>query len=110
MPSNSSRGDLTTAFDFKQPEAWRRLSLPSTEANEPEDLVRHPDEVPVPPTKQALPHRSEHELRSWKGAPAVPGAPPVCDLWYVSTLRTDDAALHNWTDRRNGSHIINGHL
>ncbi|MDQ1484667.1 MAG: phospholipase, partial [Actinomycetota bacterium] len=47
-------GDLTTAFDFKTPNA-SRVSLPSTDDFRPVDLVRHPDEVPVPPADQRLP-------------------------------------------------------
>jgi phospholipase C len=47
-------GDLTTAFDFEEPNA-RRIVLPSTMAYEPTDFVRHPDEVPVPPVDQSLP-------------------------------------------------------
>jgi phospholipase C len=48
-------GDLTSAFDFKTPNASRRIGLPNTDAFKPEDLVRHPDEVPVPPAIEALP-------------------------------------------------------
>jgi phospholipase C len=48
-------GDLTTAFDFKTPNASRRINLPSTDDLKPENLVRQPDQVPVPPTLQKLP-------------------------------------------------------
>jgi phospholipase C len=48
-------GDLTSAFDFKTPNASRRIALPNTDAFKPEDLVRHPDAVPVPPATEALP-------------------------------------------------------
>jgi len=48
-------GDLTTAFDFKTPNASRRIKLPSTDDFKPEDLVRQPDQVPVPPAHQELP-------------------------------------------------------
>jgi phospholipase C len=48
-------GDLTTAFDFARPDRWRRILLPSTNAYKPQDLVRHPDDVPVPPADQTLP-------------------------------------------------------
>ena len=48
-------GDLTTAFDFKTPNASRRIILPSTDDFKPQDLVRQPDEVPVPPAHQKLP-------------------------------------------------------
>ncbi|HKB11460.1 MAG TPA: phospholipase C, phosphocholine-specific [Vicinamibacterales bacterium] len=48
-------GDLTTAFDFRNPNGVRRVVLPSTDAFKPEILVRHPDEVPVPPAHGELP-------------------------------------------------------
>jgi phospholipase C len=48
-------GDLTSAFDFENPDGWRDLDLPSTDAFFPEDFERHPDDVPVPPLHQALP-------------------------------------------------------
>jgi phospholipase C len=48
-------GDLTSAFDFSKPEAWRKLKLPGTAAYVPTDFERHPDEEPVPPAHQALP-------------------------------------------------------
>ena len=47
-------GDLTSAFDFRDPNA-DRVSLPSTAAFKPVDLVVFPDQVPVPPTDQRLP-------------------------------------------------------
>jgi phospholipase C len=47
-------GDLTTAFDFKTPNT-RRVILPGTDAFKPDDLVRHDDEVPVPPVNASLP-------------------------------------------------------
>jgi phospholipase C len=61
-------GDLTTAFDFKTPNASRRLILPSTDDFKPEDFDRHPDEVPVPPASQALP-RQEHGVRPARALP-----------------------------------------
>jgi phospholipase C len=48
-------GDLTSAFDFKTPNASRRLSLPSTDFYKPDELVRHPDEEPVPPARGTMP-------------------------------------------------------
>ena len=48
-------GDLTTAFDFKTPNTSRRINLPGTDDFKPEDLVRQPDQVPVPPAHQRLP-------------------------------------------------------
>jgi phospholipase C len=47
-------GDLTTAFDFKTPNT-RRVMLPRTDAFKPDDLVRHDDQVPVPPAHGSLP-------------------------------------------------------
>ena len=61
-------GDLTTAFDFKTPNASRRLMLPGTDAYKPEDLVRHPDDVPVPPAQGQLP-RQEHGVRPARAIP-----------------------------------------
>jgi phospholipase C len=48
-------GDLSTAFDFKTPNASRQIVLPSTDAFKPEDFVRHPDEEPIPPATETLP-------------------------------------------------------
>ena len=48
-------GDLTTAFDFKSPNESRRISLPDTGSFKPTDLVRHDDQVPVPPAQGNLP-------------------------------------------------------
>jgi phospholipase C len=63
-------GDLTTAFDFKTPNASRRIVLPSTDAFKPEDLVRHPDEVPVPPAHPSLPQQ-EHGVRPARALPYI---------------------------------------
>jgi phospholipase C len=60
-------GDLTTAFDFRKPEAWKQVVLPSTDAFKP-DLERHPDEVPVPPVDQQLPQQE----RGVRPARAIP--------------------------------------
>jgi phospholipase C len=47
-------GDLTSAFDFKTPNAhWP--SLPDTSGFKPTDTLRHPDLDVVAPTNQALP-------------------------------------------------------
>jgi phospholipase C len=50
-------GDLTSAFDFKTPNKTRHLDLPDTDDFKPDDLVRQPDQVPVPPADQRLPHQ-----------------------------------------------------
>jgi phospholipase C len=60
-------GDLTTAFDFKTPNASRRLILPSTADARP-DLERHPDEVPVPPAHGVLPQQ-EHGVKPARALP-----------------------------------------
>jgi len=48
-------GDLTGAFDFRNPNRSLPVHLPSTEDFRPTDLVRQPDQVPVPPPDQLLP-------------------------------------------------------
>ncbi|MGI5238245.1 phosphocholine-specific phospholipase C [Dactylosporangium sp. CA-139066] len=48
-------GDLTSAFDFKTPNASRRVDLPGTGDLKPADLTRQPDQVPVPPAEGRLP-------------------------------------------------------
>jgi len=47
-------GDLTTAFNFKTPNA-APASLPGTAGYQPPDALRHPDYVPLPPLQQAVP-------------------------------------------------------
>src|SRR5262245_27553441 len=61
-------GDLTSAFDFRTPNASRHLRLPDTDAFKPEDLVRHADEVPVPPVDEKLP-RQEQGVRPARALP-----------------------------------------
>jgi phospholipase C len=48
-------GDLTSAFDFRTPNASRRVDLPGTADLKPADLTRRPDQVPVPPADGRLP-------------------------------------------------------
>jgi phospholipase C len=47
-------GDLTSAFDFRHPNA-RVAALPSTTAYVPPDRNRHPSYTPAPPANPALP-------------------------------------------------------
>jgi phospholipase C len=47
-------GDLTSAFDFKTPNA-SVMQLPSTVAYRPPDRDKHPDYKPAPPTEQRMP-------------------------------------------------------
>jgi phospholipase C len=61
-------GDLTSAFDFKTPNKTRHLDLPDTDDFKPDDLVRQPDQVPVPPADQRLPHQE----RGVRPARAIP--------------------------------------
>ncbi|MBQ1028501.1 phospholipase C, phosphocholine-specific [Micromonospora sp. C97] len=61
-------GDLTTAFDFRHPNRSREVRLPDTDDFKPEDLIRHPDEVPVPPADQRLP-KQEHGVRPARPIP-----------------------------------------
>lgn len=61
-------GDLTSAFDFKTPNISRRLQLPSTVADKPENLIRREDETPVPPAQQTLP-RQERGVRPARALP-----------------------------------------
>jgi hypothetical protein len=60
---------LTTAFDFKTPNACRHIKLPSTQAYEPQDFLRHPDAVVVPPTDQVPPGQDGEEVRGGEGIP-----------------------------------------
>jgi phospholipase C len=61
-------GDLTSAFDFKKPNNFRKVRLPDTSDFEPVDLVRHPDQVPVPPANQSVPGQE----RGVRPARAIP--------------------------------------
>jgi len=60
-------GDLTSAFDFRRPDA-ARVALPDTAAWAPPDRDRHPDYVPEPPVDQALPSQ-ERGLRHARALP-----------------------------------------
>jgi phospholipase C len=48
-------GDLTSAFNFAKPNTSWQVRLPGTDDFKPSELVRHPDELPVPPADPALP-------------------------------------------------------
>jgi phospholipase C len=61
-------GDLTSAFDFKTPNASRRVDLPGTADFKPADLSRQPDQVPVPPADPKLPGQE----RGVRPARAIP--------------------------------------
>ena len=61
-------GDLTSAFDFRTPNRAQQVSLPDTADFKPEDLIRYPDQVPVPPADQHLP-RQEKGVRPARALP-----------------------------------------
>jgi phospholipase C len=61
-------GDLTSAFNFRKPNTSWRVSLPDTDDLKPVDLVRRPDEVPVPPADPELPGQE----RGVRPARAIP--------------------------------------
>jgi phospholipase C len=60
-------GDLTSAFDFANPNA-DRVGLPKTFSFAPSDSERHPDYSPVPPVNQKLP-KQEPGLRHARALP-----------------------------------------
>ncbi len=51
-------GDLTSAFDFRTPNA-SVTPLPSTAAYLPPDQTRHPDYKPAPPAEQSMPEQEK---------------------------------------------------
>jgi phospholipase C len=71
-------GDLTAAFDFKEPDA-RRVKLPDTAAYEPPDHTKHPDFVPAPPTLQTMPSQ-EPGLRHARALPYELDAEGTADI------------------------------
>jgi phospholipase C len=61
-------GDLTSAFDFRTPNTSTKVKLPDTDDFKPENLVRQPDQVPVPPADPSLPVQ-EHGVRPARAIP-----------------------------------------
>lgn len=61
-------GDLTSAFDFAEPNGWHMIQLPATGHYIPQQLVRQPDDVIVPPTNQQLP-KQESDVRPARALP-----------------------------------------
>jgi phospholipase C len=82
-------GDLTTAFDFKTPNT-RRVMLPGTDAFKPDDLVRHDDQVPVPPAHASVPGQE----RGVRPARALPYT-----LDAQGAVQSDDGSF--WIQFRN---------
>lgn len=68
-------GDLTSAFDFSRADT-RPVALPDTDGYRPPDRDRHPDYVPTPPERPALPkqERGTRPTRPLKYAPQVDGS------------------------------------
>jgi phospholipase C len=60
-------GDLTSAFDFQNPND-RKTHLPSTIAYQPPDDQRHPSYVPTPPAVQTMPQQ-ESGVRPARAVP-----------------------------------------
>jgi phospholipase C len=60
-------GDLTSAFNFRNPNA-APVELPDTSAYEPLNHDRYPDYVPTPPTRQSVPVQ-ERGLRRARALP-----------------------------------------
>ena len=71
-------GDLTSAFNFKTPNA-AVVQLPKTAGYMPPDAVRHADYVPVPPLNQALPvqERGARRARALPYQPYVRGGADI---------------------------------
>ncbi|MBL1103253.1 phospholipase C, phosphocholine-specific [Streptomyces sp. 5-8] len=86
-------GDLTTAFDFSRKDA-APAALPSTAAYEPADRGRHPDYVPKPPAKGALPGQEagSRPTRPLKYAPAVDGSADTAAGKFTLTFASGAAA------------------
>jgi len=87
-------GDLTAAFNFKNPEQGV-APLPSTAAYKPHDDQRHPDFVPVPPTVQALP-KQEPGIRFARAVPyelhAIGHAHPAKGTFTIDFVNTGKSA------------------
>lgn len=86
-------GDLTSAFDFRRTDA-SDVSLPSTDAYEPPDRLRHPDYVPAPPAVGSVPkqERGPRPTRPLRYAPFVDGAADAATGTYRLTFSGGAAA------------------
>jgi phospholipase C len=61
-------GDLTSAFDFANPNRTKKVVLPGTDAYKPKDFLVHPNVDVVPPVNQAMP-RQEPGVRPARALP-----------------------------------------
>ncbi|MEW2179196.1 phosphocholine-specific phospholipase C [Streptomyces sp. NPDC005406] len=86
-------GDLTSAFDFGRTDT-SDTPLPSTDAYEPPDRLRHPDYVPVPPTTGSVPKQEKgaRPTRPLRYAPFVDGAADTSTGKYRLTFSGGAAA------------------
>jgi phospholipase C len=109
-------GDLTTAFDFKTPNT-RRVVLPGTDAFKPDSLVRHDDEVPVPPAHEALPEQ-ERGVRPARALPyeldAQGAVQPGDGSFWIQFRNLGDAAAVFHVRSGNAAHVprsytVDGH-
>ncbi|WP_326656386.1 phosphocholine-specific phospholipase C [Streptomyces sp. NBC_00385] len=86
-------GDLTSAFDFRSADA-SDVPLPSTDAYEPPDRLRHPDYVPAPPATGSVPKQEKgaRPTRPLRYAPFVDGAADTATGKYRLTFSGGAAA------------------
>lgn len=86
-------GDLTSAFDFRRADV-SDVSLPSTDAYEPPDRLRHPDYVPTPPATGSVPKQEKgaRPTRPLRYAPFVDGAADTATGKYRLTFSGGAAA------------------
>ncbi|TXS43461.1 phosphocholine-specific phospholipase C [Streptomyces sp. OR43] len=86
-------GDLTSAFDFRRADA-SDVPLPSTDAYEPPDRLRHPDYVPAPPANGSVPKQEKgaRPTRPLRYAPFVDGAADTATGKYRLTFSGGAAA------------------
>ncbi|MBZ5634471.1 MAG: phospholipase C, phosphocholine-specific [Acidobacteriia bacterium] len=61
-------GDLTSAFDFDDPDSIKNIHLPPTNSFKPADFSFHPDYIAVPPANQTLP-KQEPGVRPARALP-----------------------------------------
>jgi len=102
-------GDLMSCFDFRAPSQAGSVVLPDTDSFKPVDLVRFPDEEPVPPAVGAVPAQE----KGVKAARALPYALDADarvdgrslevrfrnsgDVGAVFQVRSDDGTTGPWT-------------
>ncbi|MEE4495371.1 phosphocholine-specific phospholipase C [Streptomyces sp. BE230] len=86
-------GDLTSAFDFRRTDT-SDVPLPSTDAYEPPDRLRHPDYVPAPPATGSVPKQEKgaRPTRPLRYAPVVDGAADTATGKYRLTFSGGAAA------------------